>query len=188
MKTTIIYAHPWEGSFNKAVLDQATQALEKKNKDYQIINLNEDGFNPVLKKESLALFSQGKSSDDLVYTYQNMLKESDEVVFIFPIWWFDLPAILKGFIDKVMLKDFAYLETPEGLDGLLTHITKTTVLTTSEYPTEYLVPSMENLFIKMTLASCGFHDVVWMNRDQITSCSHQDRVDYLESVAQRFNA
>ncbi|MFB8734752.1 NAD(P)H-dependent oxidoreductase [Bacillus sp. SL00103] len=42
--------------------------------------------------------------------YQEKLNQSTELIFIFPVWWWDLPAILKGFIDKVMLRGFAFLE------------------------------------------------------------------------------
>ena len=60
-----------------------------------------------------------------------MLRITDELIIIFPIWWFFMPAILKVFFDKVMLKDFAYKITEKGLQGLLTNIKKTTIITTS---------------------------------------------------------
>ncbi len=42
---TIIFAHPWHGSFNKAILDTVTSTLEKEKKEYQLIDLNKDNFN-----------------------------------------------------------------------------------------------------------------------------------------------
>ena len=119
MKTTIILAHPWHGSFNKAIMDTTVEQFKKMKKEYQIIDLNKENFDPVLREEELSLYSKGEFKDDLVKKYQMMLKDSDELVFIFPIWWFDLPAILKGFIDKVMLKNYAYIEGKYGLKGLL---------------------------------------------------------------------
>jgi putative NADPH-quinone reductase len=47
MKTTILLAHPWHGSFNKAIFDTVVNKLTSLNKPYQIIDLNKDGFNPV---------------------------------------------------------------------------------------------------------------------------------------------
>lgn len=44
-----------------------------------------------------------------------MIKESRRLIFIFPIWWADMPAIVKGFPDKVLLKQFAYVESKTGL-------------------------------------------------------------------------
>lgn len=90
-----------------------------------------------------------------------MLKDSDEVVFIFPIWWYSLPAILKGFIDKVMLKNYAYIDGKSGLKGLLTNIKNTTVITTSQAPNWYLKYLVGNpikkSFINGTLKQVGLN-------------------------------
>lgn len=62
------------------------------------------------------------------------------MIFIFPVWWWDLPAILKGFIDKVMLSGFAFQEDKKTntLKGLLTNIEKTTVISTSTTDKNYI--------------------------------------------------
>lgn len=69
-------------------------------------------------------FHKGETPDQLVKDYQKKLSQSTELIFIFPVWWWDLPAILKGFIDKVMLRGFAFLEDKNtgALKGLLTNI------------------------------------------------------------------
>ncbi len=104
MHTTIIFAHPWHGSFNKAILDAVILELDKHQIEYRVIDLNKDGFNPVMLESELALYSKGQHADSLVQKYQSILKDTDELILIFPIWWYNIPAILKGFIDKVMLK------------------------------------------------------------------------------------
>jgi len=190
MKTTIILAHPWHGSFNKAIMDTTIEQLEKKKKEYQVIDLNKDGFNPVLSEADLQLFSKGSSSDLMVTQYQHMLNESDEIVFIFPIWWYDTPAILKGFIDKVMLKDYAYTSSSAGLKGLLTHVKKTTVITTSEAPTWYLNTLAGNpikgTFIGATLKSIGLKKVKWINSDYTSTGKAHKRSNFLNKVSAHF--
>ncbi|MGO2764212.1 MAG: NAD(P)H-dependent oxidoreductase [Pseudolactococcus laudensis] len=57
---------------------------------------------------------------------------------VFPIWWHDTPAILKGFLDKVMLHQFSYQDTKTGIKGLLINIEDVTIITTSKSPTWYL--------------------------------------------------
>ena len=186
MTTTIVFAHPWHGSFNKAILDTVTKKLEAKSQEYQIIDLNKDNFNPVLEEKDLALYSKGKTTDKLVSHYQEVLKETSELIFIFPIWWYDIPAILKGFIDKAMLKNFSFVETKYGLKGLLTHIKKTTVITTSEYPTWYLKYLSNNpikgIFIKKTLKGVGIKNVNWLNSDYTTSGKKEKRINFLRKV------
>ncbi|MBB6716399.1 NAD(P)H-dependent oxidoreductase [Clostridium gasigenes] len=192
MKTTIILAHPWHGSFNKAIMDTTVEQFKKMKKEYQIIDLNKENFDPVLREEELSLYSKGGFKDDLVKKYQMMLKDSDELVFIFPIWWFDLPAILKGFIDKVMLKNYAYIEGKYGLKGLLTNIKVTTVITTSEVPTWYLKYLVGNpikrSFIQGTLKGIGIKNVKWLNSSYTTSGTDKRKKSFLNKVLVRFSA
>ena len=65
--TTIIYAHPYEQSFNYGILQRVQQLLDEKGEKYQLIDLYEDGFNPAYTKEELALFSQGQSLDPFFF-------------------------------------------------------------------------------------------------------------------------
>ncbi|MDD3207412.1 MAG: NAD(P)H-dependent oxidoreductase [Bacilli bacterium] len=187
MKTTIILAHPWHGSFNKAILDVVAKALTDREKPYQIIDLNKDGFNPVMTEKELSLFSKGSFSDPLVGNYQKMLLDTDELVVIFPIWWGDSPAILKGFIDKVMLKGFAYDHGATGLVGKLTHIKKAYVITTSETPTfvykEHLGNPIDNVFLKIVLEGVGVKNNVWINKDTVLSSGQESRVDFLKQIS-----
>ena len=68
-KNLIVYAHPYDKSFNHAILAQVQDLLEKKGQTYELIDLYEDGFNPVYTKEELALFNKGQALDPLVLKY-----------------------------------------------------------------------------------------------------------------------
>lgn len=155
---TIVYAHPYEGSLNHAILARMTAYFTERHQDYQVIDLYRDGFDPRYSKEELRLFSRGETPYQLVKDYQRLIKQSDELLFITPIWWHQLPAELKGFFDKVMLKGFAYEENP-AWRGLLTYIHKATVITTATYTksslqTESGDPIQRNL-IDRTFADIG---------------------------------
>ena len=184
--TTIIFVHPWHGSFNKAILDTVIKNLEVEKKQYQLIDLIKDNFDPVLRENELKLYSQGKSDDPLVNKYQLMLNSTKELIFIFPIWWYDVPAILKGFIDKVMLKGFAYEESTTGIRGRLNHIKRTAVITTSESPTWYLKlfarNPIENNFIKNTLKAIGLKNIKWLNNSETKSGMDRQRSRFLKSI------
>ncbi len=188
--TTIIFAHPWHGSFNKAILESITSKLEAQSKPYQLIDLHKDNFDPVYREHDLALYSKGETTDHLVLKYQENLKNTSELVFIFPIWWYDVPAILKGFIDKVMLKNFSYIETKTGLKGLLKHITKTTVITTSDSPTWYLRwlggNTIKRTFIGATLKGIGLKQVKWLNSDYTSSGKRERKTKFLKKVESVF--
>ncbi len=186
MKTTIIFAHPWHGSFNKGIFDAIKQRLVDTKREYQVIDLNKDEFDPVLNEKDLKLFSKGQSADEQVTKYQDMITNSDELIFVFPIWWSGMPAILKGFIDKVMLKDFAYEETKTGLKGLLTHIKKTTIVTTSEFPNWYLRLLSGNpiagTLMKAVFKSIGLKKVTWLNNDFTSTGTVSKRGRFINKV------
>ncbi|MBJ8029906.1 NAD(P)H-dependent oxidoreductase [Bacillus cereus group sp. N21] len=117
MNVLIIYAHPNPSSFNAAILENVQKGLQKTNHFVTLLDLYKEQFNPVL------IFNEDKRRRDLVYEeetakYRKLIKEADFFIFIYPIWWWGMPAILKGFIDRVFVTGFAYKyegALPKGL-------------------------------------------------------------------------
>lgn len=185
---TIIYVHPWEGSFNHAILENVKKKFDQKHEDYQIIDLYKDQFNPTFSAEELSMFNAGDTPYLKVKEYQKMIKDSSELVFIFPIWWFYLPGILKGFFDKVMLKKFAYQVDEQGTwTGLLTNIKKVTVITTASMTKEILKASgdpIQGLFINGTLGSVGItpDKVTWLHFGNVETASPDEHTAFLEKI------
>lgn len=181
MKTTIVYAHPWGGSFNRAVLDAAAEAV----RDYYLIDLYEDDFNPVMSQEDLALYGEGKSTDPHVEKYNEILDDTDRIVFIFPVWWYDMPAMMRGFMDKVMLKNSAYYSDETGLHGIR-DIKETFLFTTSSTSTDNLVHKfgdpVNGTIIGSTFKAVGFYNAKWYNLGGIDNSTEQERKDFLEKV------
>lgn len=184
MKTTIVYAHPWAGSFNHAVLKEVQSLFPQA----ETIDLYQDGFDPVMREEELALFSKGEAVDPLVKQYQERLLQTERLIFIFPIWWYGMPAILKGFFDKIMLKRFAYLEGKTGLlVGQLTHINEAVIITTSQSPQWYLQYFSGNpvgrTLAKRTLKDIGIKKVKWLNAGRIATSPREHKTTFLKKLA-----
>lgn len=184
---TIVYAHPYPGSFNHAILTRLTEFFDAENQAYQLIDLYQDGFNPRYSAEELRLFSRGETPYPLVKTYQRLIANSDELIFITPIWWHNIPAELKGFFDKVMLKGFAYAEDPDWR-GLLTYINKATVITTATITKEYLRhesgdPIQGNL-INRTFADIGISQqkTNWIHFGAVNLTSDAVRQQFLAEL------
>jgi NAD(P)H dehydrogenase (quinone) len=185
MKTCIIIAHPYHKSFNYAVLNQVKQSLEGA---YSVIDLYQDQFNPVLYPEELKSYNHGTILDPKVLKYQELILDAQQLIFIFPIWWYGMPAILKGFLDKVLTPGFAFDEDTSGLVGRLTHIKRVIAITSSEVTNQYLTHEVGNpigvAFLETTLNVCGIkHEKVWLNCEHIASGSKQLREDFLKHVA-----
>ncbi|WP_407708432.1 NAD(P)H-dependent oxidoreductase [Bacillus altitudinis] len=189
---TIVYAHPWDGSYNHAILTSITEKLETKKEPFQVIDLYKDGFNPVFTAEELKHFHKGETPYPLVKDYQEKLKQSTELVFIFPVWWWDLPAMLKGFIDKVMLSGFAFIEDQNTgtLKGLLTNIKKTTVISTSTTDKEYIESeagnAIQSVFIDRTLADLGLKNesTKWIHFSRVNLTTDEKRKQFLKEISQ----
>lgn len=179
---TILFAHPWDGSFNKAILDSITEKCINDKIPYQVMDLYKDEFNPVMSKKELSLYSSGGFVDPLVSKYQEMLNKATSLIIIFPNWWSNMPAILRGFFDKVMLKDFAF-NYVNGWTPLL-DINKSLVITTSGQPTQNIMKSGDfvNDFINSSLAGIGIKNTIWLNCDAMAPSDIGKRREFLEEV------
>lgn len=116
MKHLIIYAHPNPESFNQAVLQKVLEGSE--GHDVVVRDLNAENFPPVLKwQECINTFSKEYAHD--VKAEQGYWNEADLITFVYPLWWMGFPAILKGYLDRVLTHGFAY-QTGKGQSiGLL---------------------------------------------------------------------
>lgn len=191
MKSTVILAHPWHGSYNKAICDTVIDSLTKSGKDATLIDLYKDGFIASLSEEELAVYMKGKALDDNVLRYQQMLNNSDELILIFPIWWYGMPAILRGFFDKVMIDGFAFEPDSSGkLQGKLTNIKRVTLISTSEIPTWYLKyvtgDSIRKPFMSRTLKDLGITSSKWFNIGRVGSTTDEKRRDFLDMIHRYF--
>lgn len=178
--TTIILAHPWHGSFNKAILDVIVSKYEHENIPYRVLDLHKDNFNPVTSEAELAVYNAGKALDPLITEYQEIVKKTDHIIFIFPIWWGTMPAILKGFFDKVLLKDVAF-NYENGWTPLL-KIDQTTIITTSDNVTSAFENSIMNTFVPQMLEGVGINNAKWFNCERIGHETDEYRKAFLEKV------
>ena len=118
MKYLIIYTHPNPKSFNRAVKEEVESALKKQGKEFAVRDLYEIKFNSVLGGSDFAGLAQGKIPED-IKREQEFIKKAGALIFINPIWWFGMPALLKGYIDRVFLRGFAYDVVDGKVKGLL---------------------------------------------------------------------
>jgi NAD(P)H dehydrogenase (quinone) len=128
MKHLIIYAHPNDDSLNHHLMQTVVESLQTKNQEITVRNLYQINFNPVLSLEDMQGQRLGTIADD-VKQEQEYISLADHITFIYPIWWTGMPAIMKGYIDRVFSYGFAYRYDQGVQKGLLTG-KKTTVINT----------------------------------------------------------
>ena len=119
MKNLIVYAHPNSGSLNHFFKQTVLESLQESGAEIEVRDLNQINFNPVLSLDDMNGQRMGKVADD-VKTEQNFITWADCIIFIYPIWWTGMPAIMKGYIDRVFSYGFAYRYDQGIQKGLLT--------------------------------------------------------------------
>ena len=119
MKNLIVYAHPNSGSLNHFFKQTVLEILQESGEEIAVRDLNEINFNPVLSLEDMNGQRMGTVADD-VKTEQDFITWADRIIFIYPIWWTGMPAIMKGYIDRVFSYGFAYRYDQGVQKGLLT--------------------------------------------------------------------
>ena len=179
---TIVFAHPWHGSFNKAILDAIIDEYDNNNVAYEVLDLHKDNFNPVFTEDELSVYNKGKVLDPLILRYQQVIKKSDKMIFIFPNWWNTMPAILKGFFDKVLLKDFAF--NYEGGFNALLEIEQSLIITTSEHPSPNFKNMIENGRIEDMLTPGGIRNSVWLSCEGTSKGTDEMRESFIDLVKQ----
>ena len=107
MKTLIIYAHPGTKGHCSAILEELLQQLNERKKAYELIDLYKINYDPLLHENEH--YTAGKKDISKENKrFQEMIRKSDNLIFIYPIWWSSMPAILKGWIDRVFTNHFAF--------------------------------------------------------------------------------
>ena len=110
-KILIINGHPDKESFNFALAEAYKKGAKQSNVEIKEINIRELNFNPNLQ------FGYRKRTElepDLLEA-QDKLKWADHLVWIHPVWWGSVPAIMKGFLDRILLPGFAFNKRKNSL-------------------------------------------------------------------------
>lgn len=139
MKHLIVYSHPNPKSFCHAILDSVNEALREKKHEVVVRDLYEMKFDPILKGSDFVGFKSGNIPAD-IKTEQAHIVWADVMTMIYPVWWTGLPAMIKGYIDRVYSFGFAYSMGANGIVKLLT-TKKVIVFNTQGTPKEVYAQS-----------------------------------------------
>ena len=138
MKISIILGHPTKGSFNHAIANTAKEFFENRGDEIFFHDLYEDNFAPNLPTREIP--KDGKL-DPEIQKYCDEIAVSDGIIIVHPNWWATPPAILKGWVDRVIRPGVAYkFEEGDGGEGVPIGLLKSTatavVFNTSNTPEE----------------------------------------------------
>jgi len=184
---SVILAHPRHGSFNHAIAATVLHTLESQGHEVWFHDLYQENFEPVLLAPELE--RQAYLHPDLEQHCRE-IAQTQGIVIVHPNWWGQPPAILKGWVDRVLRPEVAYrfLEGDQG-DGVPVGLLKAKaalVFTTSNTPRERELAvfgdPLETLWKNCIFGLCGVPMVMRKNFAVVVTSTPAQRQAWLEEV------
>jgi putative NADPH-quinone reductase len=136
MHVLLVLAHPLPESFTASVALTVRETLEANGHTVDLLDLYAENFDPRLtEKERRGYFDVPYDTSDVAGLVKR-LREAEALMLVFPQWWFNLPAVLKGFFDRVFAPGVAFRHDKDGgrIVPLLTNIRHFRAFTTTGSP------------------------------------------------------
>ena len=135
MLIQVVHSHPLVDSYNHALFQTIVEALKPR---HEVIatDLYREEFSPAMTDRERRSYYQGSYSEEAVARHVADLRRADGIIFCFPHWWFSMPAMLKGYFDRVWAPGTAFAHDTAGgrIKPLLTNIRLFGVVTTYGSP------------------------------------------------------
>lgn len=111
----IVTAHPVENSLSHSLAARIAAKLREQGTQVEIADLHAEGFSPAMVRPDLALYhgDAGALPDDILREQQRV-DRADMLVFVFPVYWWSVPGLLKGWFDRVLTLNWAYKVAEDG--------------------------------------------------------------------------
>jgi putative NADPH-quinone reductase len=129
-RALVLFAHPCPESFSAALHTRVVGTLAARGWEVDDCDLNAEGFSPVLTMEERRAYHDVGANIAPVSGYVERLRAAEALVFVFPVWNFGYPAILKGFLDRVFLPGVSFRLEDGRVKPNLTHVRKLAAVTT----------------------------------------------------------
>ena len=141
MHVLVLFAHPRRTSFTGEVLEALHAGLREAGHTVEIGDLHAEGFDPLLDEVQFGRETAMDSSAPLppdILAEQARLDRADGLVFLYPLWWTDVPAILKGWFDRVWSYGYAYAYAEDHSRSSRLRVRKALAITVAGHPLELL--------------------------------------------------
>ncbi|MFB9076565.1 NAD(P)H-dependent oxidoreductase [Flavobacterium procerum] len=163
MNILIVYSHPSKKSYTFQVLEQLKTALQKENWNIEISDLYEMNFRSDMSEDEYEREGFAKTQLPIpvdVLAEQEKIEKADCIIFLYPVWWSDCPAKLKGWFDRVYAVGYAYGQNE--ISRKMKTIPFGLVICTAGHPNAFLneieiAQSMEKIMLEDRLGKRFIH-------------------------------
>jgi NAD(P)H dehydrogenase (quinone) len=191
MRVLVIFAHPLRDSFAAAMRDVVVETLRAGGHAVDLCDLYQEGFDAVMSAHERRLYKNTLGNLGSVSGHVQRLGQAEGVIFVFPSWWYGMPAILKGYFDRVWLPGVAFEFGPRAIRPLLKHIRLFGVVTTTGAPAWFTRLYMGNPSRKVLLRGLARLTAVqrpdrfWLALYGIENATAERRTAFIERVRAR---
>ena len=187
MNVSIIFAHPNPGSFNHAIATTAADSLRRNGHKVVLHDLCQEQFPPLLTAAEL---QKDAPLEPVVARHCREIASADGIVIVHPNWWGMPPAILKGWIDRVLRMEVAYRfvandkgeGVPVGLFKAETAIVFNTANTPDDRERTVFGDPLETLWKKCVFDLCGVKNVQRRTFAVVVTSTPEQRMQWLAEV------
>jgi putative NADPH-quinone reductase len=136
MRVLLVYCHPVSESFCAALRDAAMETLSARGHEVRLIDLYAEGFDPVMRADERRRYNDLAAGEHPLPEHAAQLRWAEALLFVYPTWWYGLPAMLKGWLDRVWTPETAFSISRDGgaIQPMMTHIRTLGVITTCGAP------------------------------------------------------
>lgn len=180
MNVLIIYSNHNTGNFNHKLLDRVVKKFINKGDEVVVRDLYNMNFDPVLSPGDFEMIAAGNTPDD-IKKEQELVSWSDTLLFIYPVWWGGMPAIMKGYIDRIFSWGFAYKSNGNGPYPLLTDKKAIVMSSFGQSRAEYeqgMFQAMNRVNSEGVFGFCGIEVIHQLYFASIHSITDETREEY----------
>jgi putative NADPH-quinone reductase len=192
MRVLLVYCHPRPDSFCAALRDNAVAALQGVGHHVEIRDLYAEAFAPVMTAEQRGGYYDEAANLRGLEEHAAALRGAEALLLVYPTWWFGMPAMLKGWLDRVWVPGVAFrLGGPAVLRPLLTNIRQIGVITAYGSPRWLLCwqgwPDWR--IVRRGLRPlCARHcQLDWLSIASMDTCTATERARFLVKVRARLS-
>lgn len=186
MNVLVILAHPTRGSFNHAIAETVVSTLEQLGHSGVFHDLYAEGFNPILSAGDIL----SDEINPVIAEHCEQLAAADGIILVHPNWWGMPPAILKGWVDRVVRPEVAYRfeegDDGEGIPIGLLKAGAAVVFNTSNTPEQrekkVFGDPLENLWKTCIMELCGVKEFYRRNFTVVVTSTEEERKGWLGEV------
>jgi len=194
MRVVVVVAHPDPSSFNHAIASIATGSLSNAGHEVTLIDLYGEGFRARMSTgEWRAYESERPILDPMVERHAGIVKQAEALIFVYPTWWTTMPAILKGWLERVMVPGVGFvLDENQRVRRGLKHVRRIVGISTYGSPRSY-VKALHDNGRRTLMRALRFNTAIltrrtWLALYQLDNCSAAKRDAFLKRVERRMQS